>query len=399
MNSKFILVSFIAVLTIAMLGTFASAASLDIKNQYVEVNGLPATGNNAVISGDTLPVRIDFTANENASEVQVSAWVQGYRSERVQQDFADLISGGDYSARLLVDVPTDLDPTQDLTLYVRVESDNGNWEDSFNLKGQRQSNELSVLLVDMDNTVKAGSTMPIGVVVKNIGMHESQDTMVTVKVPELGISKTAYLEDLAVLDTCTENCDNEDSVERNLFLTIPSNAPAGVYKVEITAFNDKTEATVVKTLTVAQSEASGKILANPSSKSFAVGEEAVYELVLVNSGDKLAIYNLGSTASDALTVTLSDYVAAVPAGSSKTVTVYATANREGTFGFAVTANSDNFSDKVNYTAVVKNQKITNNNIIVLTIALAIIFVVLVIVLVVLLTRRPQKSEEFGESYY
>ncbi|HRZ85438.1 MAG TPA: hypothetical protein P5277_01530 [Candidatus Paceibacterota bacterium] len=399
MKSKICFGFLVAILSIALL-SFASASTLDIVNQYVEIDGLPATGNNAVVSSDKIPVVVDFTANSNASEVQVSAWVQGFRSDRSEIEFADLIDGSDYSARLAVNVPSDIDPEEELTLFVRIETDNGNWEESYTLRAQRQSNALEVLLVDMDSTVSAGASLPIGVVVKNIGRHESEDTMVTVRIPELGISKTAYLEDLAILDSCDDNCDNEDSIERKLLVTIPSNAESGVYKVEISTFNDKTETTVVKTLTVSEKEIEGRVLANPSARSFAVGEEAVYELVLVNSGDKMEIYNLASTLSDALTITLSDSVAAVPAGSSKTVKIYVDANREGTFGFAVNVNSDNgFSGKVNYTAMVKDKAITNNNLIVLTIALAIIFVVLVIVLVVLLTRKPQKSEEFGESYY
>ena len=41
----------------------------------------------------------------------------------------------------------------------------------------------------------------------------------------------------------------------------------------------------------------------------------------------------------------------------------------------------------------------SNPVIVLTIILAIIFIVLLIVLIVLIGKKPEKSEEFGESYY
>ena len=402
MYKKTILVSLIAVLTIAMLGAFAVAASsLSVSNQYVEIDGLPATGNNAVISGDTIPVTVDFTANENASEVTVSAWVQGYRSDRVEKEFADLVDGSDYRARLSVPVPTDIDPTEELTLYVRIETDEGNWEESYNLKAQRNPNELEVLLVDMDNSVKAGSTLTMSVVVKNIGMHEAEDTIVKVDIPELGISRSAYYEDLSVEDICdNDTCDKDNAGERKFFVAIPSSAKSGSYKVEITAYSDKTKTSVVKNLVVSDTPVEGKVLSNPASKTFAVGEEAVYELVLVNSGNSIAVYNLAPEASDALSVSLSDSVATVPAGSSKTVKVYVKANREGTFGFAVNAVSDSFGSKASYTATVKGQaSAVNNNIVVLTIVLAIIFVVLVIILIVLLTRKPQKSEEFGESYY
>jgi preprotein translocase subunit SecG len=46
-----------------------------------------------------------------------------------------------------------------------------------------------------------------------------------------------------------------------------------------------------------------------------------------------------------------------------------------------------------------NTGFSGNTAVVLTVVLAIIFVVLLVVLIVLLTRKPQKTQEFGESYY
>lgn len=407
MNSKFVLVSLIAVLTAVMLGAFASAATLNISEPYLEIDRTPADGTNAVIAGETLPLEFWFVAGENASDVFVSAWVQGHRSDRTEIEFADLIAGSSYKAKLSVQIPDDLDPEEELVLFVRIETDAGTFEREDNLQGQRQADNLDVLLVDMDSSAKAGSTVAVSVVVKNMGRHEAEDTLVTVKIPELNIMRTAYFEDLFPEDECDDDdgdCDESDARERKLFLNIPSDAKAGTYKVEITAFNDDTETSVVKNLAVSATEVVGgsKALANPSSKTFAVGEEAVYELVLVNSGNKIAVYNLAPEASDDLTISLSDSVATVPAGSSKAVKVYVKALKEGTFNFAVVATSDDgFSGKSDYTATVsgKASAVSNNNIVVLTIVLAIVFVVLVIILIVLLTRKPQKSEEFGESYY
>lgn len=413
MNSKFVLVSLIAVLTAVMLGAFASAAttivadSLGLTNEYIEIDRSPDTGAVAVVAGETLPLEFWFTANENASDVFVSAWIQGHRSERTEIEFADLIAGSDYKAKLSVQIPDDLDPEEDLVLVTRVEADSGTWESESDLKGQRQADNLEVLLVDMDSTAKAGSTVAVSVVVKNMGRHEAEDTLVSVSIPELNILKTAYYEDLSPVDECdsdNEDCDQADARERKLFLTLPSDAKAGTYKVEIKAYDSDTESSVVKNLVISATEVVGgsKALANPSSKTFAVGEEAVYELVLVNTGNKIAVYNLAPEASNDLTISLSDSVATVPAGSSKAVKVYVKAVKEGTFNFAVVATSDDgFSGKSDYTATVsgKASAVSNNNIVVLTIVLAIVFVVLVIILIVLLTRKPQKSEEFGESYY
>ena len=56
--------------------------------------------------------------------------------------------------------------------------------------------------------------------------------------------------------------------------------------------------------------------------------------------------------------------------------------------------------KQNFVANVEGKAATAGNAaVVLTIILAIIFIVLLIVLIVLLTRKPEKTEDFGESYY
>src|SRR3989344_5045712 len=104
MNQKFALVPVFAILMIVMLGAFAIASS-PVSNFNVEIDGVDANGNNAVVAGDIVPITIDFTANENASEVQVSAWIQGHRSDRSEKDFADLIDGSKYRARLSVEIP------------------------------------------------------------------------------------------------------------------------------------------------------------------------------------------------------------------------------------------------------------------------------------------------------
>ncbi len=410
MESKTIFGFLVAVFTVAMLGAFVSATqSLEISNVIVEIDDVFAGGINAVIGGSQIPVTIRFTANESASDVEVSAWFQGFRSEtRVDKEFADLIEGSRYISRLSVNLPSDLDDNdvvdKDLVLIIRIESDEGNFEKEITVKAQRQSHNLDFLLVEFDSSAKMGSVLPVSVVLKNVGRHEEEDTLVSVSIPELGISKTAFFEDLFPIDVCDNDgdCDRSDSRERKLFLTLPTNVEPGVYQVKVTARSDETESTVVRPLTITGTPVESKVLANPSSKTFAVGETVTYELILVNTGNEIAIYNLVPEASDALSISLSDTITTVSAGSSKTVKVYAKANREGTYNFTVNVVSEGFSEKATYSATVEGESVIStpgSNVVVLTIVLAIVFVVLLVILIVLLTRKPTRSEEFGESYY
>ena len=429
MNKKPIFGLLLALFTVAIAVTLVSATTLNIDVTKITVDGTEVAVNSnaavntgvAVFAGETFPVRIEFTANENSQgPLDVSMWIEGAKSQTsVERSLnRDLVDGSLYSTALSVFVPSDLDDDEtinrDLTLVVRVESDEGSYEQDFNLEAQRKANLINVLLADFDSVAKADSTLPITVVLKNTGSHKADDTFVSVSIPALGVSKVVFFDDLYPVENCDDdfslstNCDhndfedNEDTVERRLFLTIPSGVAPGIYDVVIKATSDDAETTVIKPLSIVGSHVEGQILSNPTSKTFAVGQTATYEMILVNTGNKIAIYNLVPEASDALTVTLSDTLTTVPAGSSKTILVNVKANREGTFNFGVTAVSDGFSEKALYSATVEGRSVTSsagNNVVALTVVLAIIFVVLLVILIVLLTRRPEKSEEFGESYY
>ena len=420
MKAKPILGFFLAVLTVASMVMLVSATPLNLTFTEVQVNGdsegLSETV--AVFAGDIVPVRVEFTADEDSEgPLEISMWIQGAKSQtEVERELnRDLLNGSRYSTSLSVFIPSDLDDddvvARELTLVIRIESDEGSIEQDVALLAQRKANSLDVLLVDFDSIANAGSTLPVTVVLQNTGSHKADDTFVTVSVSELGLSRTVFFSDLFPVENCDDDdvtlCDNaqednEDTLERRIFLSIPSGAAPGIYNVEVTAVSDDASTSVIKPLTVVGTPIEGSVLSNPVSKTFSVGETVTYDLILVNTGNKIGIYNLVPEASDALSVTLSDTLTTVPAGSSKTVKVFVKANREGTFDFAVNTVSEGFSERAVYTANVQGRSVTSgagNNVILLTIVLEIIFVVLLVILIVLLSRKPERSEEFGESYY
>jgi hypothetical protein len=149
---------------------------------------------------------------------------------------------------------------------------------------------------------------------------------------------------------------------------------------------------------------SSLFVSSASSKTFAVGEKAIYSLTLVNSGNKILVYEIVPETSSSLAVDAAEPVVVIPAGSSKTVDLDVVASKEGKYNFAVNVYSDGeLVKKNNFLADVSGKSskaFAGNATIILTVVLAIIFVVLLVVLIVLLTRKPEnKAEEFGESYY
>ncbi len=397
------LVALIALALILAVGSVSAFGSIT----SVEVNGLEAvdgTVNVAAFAGETLPVRVFFRATDNATDVRFKAWIAGERDLAVSSERFDVIAGSVYSRLMSVQVPLDLDPSEDLKLEIAVESkrDGAADETTINLAGQRESYLVQVLDVNVGTSVSAGDSVPVTIVLKNRGRQEAEDTFVRISIPALGIEERAFFGDLSPVDQ--SDPDKEDSAERRIFINIPSNAPAGLYAVQIDAFNADSETTLIKKINVVSAEADSIVVSSTPRRTFNVGEEATYRITIVNSGNRVRVYELDFQAPAGVTVDAEETVVAVPAGSSRTVEFNVEAEKAGTYDFAVDVTSNgNLVKRSEFVAVANGGAATRvtgvNTTVLLTIVLAIIFVVLLVVLIVLLTRRPARSEEFGESYY
>jgi hypothetical protein len=401
MISQKTLVSLVAIFALAISLIACASASGSVS---VEVSGVE-TDDLAVFAGQTIPVRVVFSSTENATDVRVKAWISGEKEYAVSSDRFDMVADKTYSKLVSVQVPSRVDPSEDLKLEVLIESRNAGTiaEEEVSLSAQRESYALDVLDAIMDSEVKAGSTLAMDIVLKNVGRQLSEDTFVKVRIPALGIEKKAYFGDLSAVDQADP--DKEDAAERRITLSIPSNAPTGLYLVELEAYTADSTITATKKVSIIGGAAQDSVfVASANSKTFAVGEKATYSLTLVNSGDRIRVYELVPETSSTLAVDLSEQAVIVPAGQSKTVTFDATASKEGKYNFAVNIYSDGeLVKKSTFLADVEGKSakgFAGSATVVLTVILAIIFVVLLVVLIVLLTRKPEnKAEEFGESYY
>jgi hypothetical protein len=301
---------------------------------------------------------------------------------------------------MAVKAPSKIDPTESFKLEVSIEGTNDGVGDqvAINLAMQRENYKVDFLDVNMDSQVTAGNSLALDIVVKNTGLHLAEDTFVAVKIPALGVEERSYFGDLSSVDQ--SNPDMNDAVERRMLVSIPSNAPAGVYAVEIDAFNADSTAVVSRKLAIVGAGADSMVVSPVASKTFGTNEKGTYSITVVNSGSKIGIYQLGFETGSGLTVVADEPVFAIPAGSSHTVTFDASAKDAGTYNFAATvsANGD-LVKRESFTAIVEGSSFAGNATVLVTLILAIVFVVLLVVLIVLLTKKPQKAEEFGESYY
>ncbi len=402
MNKKNILVYFAAIATLVFLTAVVSAAEIaNTTSVYARGISVDNTQILSVVEGETLPVNVIFTATKDASNVKIKAEIEGYRNdaESVTSRF-DVEKGKIYNKQLSLKIPYDLgnDLSDDAKISIKIYNTDDETElADVKLRVQKESYRVEVMSIGTTQAVKAGELLPVDVVLKNNGYNDLEDIYVKVKITELNTERTAYFGDLVALEENDE--DDEDTVSGRIFLQIPNNAKPGVYTLEVETSNEDTEMSKTKQITVESAFDGKEILATATNRNVAVGEDAVYNLLIVNPSDELKVYKI-TTEAENLLVTSSDELIAVPAGSSKTVTVTSNADSEGTYNFNVNVFSGEAVEKVALSTKVEGKKsFSTNPVFVLTVVLAIVFIVLLIVLFVLLGKKPEKSEEFGESYY
>ena len=401
MNTKKILVS-LCTIAIALFLVATVSASGIANYTVIEVDGVNiALDNVSVVAGETIAVKVYFTALEDASDVRVRAEIEGDKVDvnAVSTSF-DVEAGYTYKKTLNLKVPFELkdDLSDDVTLNIKIW--NGDFKSEYEdliLRVQRPSYNPVVKSITTSQSVRAGETFPVDIVLKNVGYNDLDDVYVTVGISILGVKKTSYFGDLVPIENCTKDCDEKDTVSGRIYLEVPYTAKAGIYTLEVEVTNDDVTYNVAKQILV-ENDLSENVVVMSTGKTVAVGENAEYTLLLINPTNSLKLYKIITASNGEISSSVDVAVVAVPAGTSKTVTVTAKARLEGDYNFDVSVfSSEKLVSQV--TLNLKAEAKSVNPIVVLTVVLAIIFLVLLVVLIVLLGKKPQKSEEFGESYY
>lgn len=378
MDAKNLLVSFMTIAMVMFLVATISAASDITDNLEVKVDDDWADNNDiSVIAGETLTIRVMFNSLVDASDVTVKAEIEGNKvdSSVISSPF-DVESGLRYSKTIRVEVPYELkdDVSDDISLIVTLKKGSSyKTVREFTLRVQRPSYNANIMSVVTSNTVEAGESFPVDIVLRNIGYNDLDDIYVTAKLSALnGVERTVYFGDLVALED-EDDDDDSETINGRITLQMPYDAEPGIYVLDIKVSNDDFDVSKSKQI----------IVKNDFPKTVV---KAGNDLLIVNPTNKLKVYRVVFPESEQFVT--------VSAGSSKTVQV--TPNSEDYTVNVLSMNGelvDSFT--FNY---VEDTSVTSP-IVVLTIILAIIFLVLLVVLIVLIGKKPEKAEDFGESYY
>jgi len=402
MNTRNILVS-LAVFFIAIAAMGIVSAGEISTSEIVEVNNIDAYMNNvSVIAGENIRVEVYFNSLVDDSDVTVEVEIEGEKVKfDVMSEPFDVENGFTYRKILVLEVPYELKDQVSDTVELNIEIDGKDHKselDTIYLNVQRPSYNAMIKSVTTPSSIESGETFPIEFVLKNMGYNDLDDVYVEVSIPELNIRQgPMWVGDLVNIEDCDDDCDKEDTVSGRLYLDVPFGIDEGIYKLEFTVYNDDTESTMVKQIVI-KNDFSNEVIATSTDKDVAVGEETEFTFLLVNPTDKVRVYTIVVESNDGVDVDFSETIIAVSSGDSKTITFSAEAEEEGNHEFTVNVFSNgDLVDSIEYALDADGKNI--NSTVILSIILAIIFLVLLVVLIVLLAKRPEKTEEFGESYY
>jgi hypothetical protein len=365
----------------------------------------------SVIAGEFATIKVYFTALKDASNVRVKAEIEGEKIDVSDKKGPfDLEEGKRYVKTLNVKIPYELKDEVSGKLYLEIEIWNSDYKTEHSdvaLNVQREPYKTQVMSIDSKSSVEAGENFFVMTTLKNIGYNNLDDVYVTVSIPALNLERTSYLGDIISVEyeECEDSCyysnDKEDTIQGKFYLEIPYNTEPGIYTLEVEVNNEDIVTTEEKQIIIKNDFASGNLIVNTIGKTFSVGENAEYSLLITNPTNKLKVYNLLVESPSELRVDIESSMIAIPAGSSKTITLDVSSKTSGEYQFNVNlfSGSEIESVKTLKADVTENQKI-DNPMIILTIILAIVFLVLLVILIVLLGKKqPKEKEDTGESYY
>ncbi len=413
----------ISLLTISMVSALDST-NLDwgtVKINGDEINTDPASPTVlAVEEGETLHVRVGLEAVAGAQNIEVEARISGYEySDRQTLEDStpvfDIAPGTTKYVTLDVEMPRQLDSDQYL-LRLRVLDRNTEalYQDVIlAVESPRHGLDIADVSFSPGNTVKAGRSLLTTVLLENYGDRDENDVKVTVSIPQLGVSAVEYVD----VEADTDDVEYEDVPE--MFLSIPANAAAGEYNVEVTAEFNQYD-TVTKTYSVnvlanelfqdAQDSEDTLVLAvGPETQNVAAGSTATYAVALNNPGTRSKAYVLAATTGSWATTSLSDSLVVLEAGKTKVVYVQVAAAGNAPAGqypvsMTVSANNEVLQTVTLNANVVGAQPQSGQQSLSLRNGLEIALIVLVVLLVIIgliigFSRLRKDGEEEEKTYY
>ena len=381
--------------------------------------------------GETLELVFDIigeeVTNESIEDVRVEAFMRGDSHGDDVDDITnrfDIRSDRVYEKTLYLKIPDRMD-RDTYTLTILITSKEGVLaETSYYVSIGSGSEDHKLVIKDVifspENRIEAGHAFLATVKVKNFGTRDEEDVKVRVSVPDLGISASAFLDEVEA-----EGEEDDVVIGEEQYLRIPRDALTGDYVVIVTAQYDDYDKTITEEYmihvqgkeTEEDEEAEeGKILISYIDAQELVAGEAgkIFPLTLVNYGDqaRTAVLIIEGVEVFGEAKIEPSNVIILEAGTTKMIPIFVTADVDAVAGkHAFTINIKGLSEEeqtIIMTADVTVDEIVenagwNNVKKGLEIALIVLVVLLVLLGLILgigkLRSKDDEEDDSGDTYY
>ncbi|MFH1637818.1 MAG: hypothetical protein ABIB71_05320 [Candidatus Woesearchaeota archaeon] len=360
---KLISMLLLVVLAVSVFSLTAAAANITMKvkvnNEYLDLGETLS-----VERGETLYVKASASADEDIDDVKFRAWISGY--EDPIDDYSEMFNlkaGVTHPETLQLVLPSDMDAADEYKLYVEVEGKDGSlYREFIDLRIERTRHKLEILDIDVSPSlnVDAGDSVDIRVRARNTGDKKQEDIKVKVEVPDLGVYKKEYIEELCAYEDDDNDCE-DSSWSPWISFTVSEDAD-GEYEafVSVSYYDGRYENSEIVELNVkalkkevaveeeeAPVEIDSSIMGNGDSlisiaattQSVEKGSEIAYKIKVANIGSAAKVYhvNIAGTKLWAETRAEPSFLS-IDAGKTGEVYVYLKANEDaepGSWPFTV----------------------------------------------------------------
>lgn len=347
MNKKIFGLLTVMLIFIFSLAISGSALSkTEITNLRVEVNDVELDKSGVDASSkvfdktDELDILVVFDYNGSVNTTfQIEAVLRGYDHPDLIEDISDVFTvktGNRYDERLTLKLPSRMESG---TYYLKIRFDErtgSTYEVTYQLdiSGKRHSLEIKDVILSPENEVRAGRGLIINVRVKNRGDSNEEDIKVKVSIPALGVSASAYIDELDADCGNDDDCDDSATSE-DIYMRIPDNVETGDYTVKVVVEYDDGDETDTMTTSIRVLGQEGVsapvqtaktiITVGPETQNVAQGATVVYPVTITNAGTSARTYTVNVDGADWATFRVSpSNVVVLNAGESKAVYAYVT---------------------------------------------------------------------------
>jgi len=366
-----------------------------------------------------LNIRIKMLANENISNVEIIAMINGDDHNKMSDtsEVFDVEDGTVYTKSLDLSLADIMDQDNYMLRILVADRYDAIKVYNYLLKIDTPKHVLQVKDVTFtpDGEVKQGRALLSVVRIRNLGEKDEDDVKVTVTIPSLGLSATDYIDEIE---------DDDTTSSEELYMRIPTCAAPGVYPVEVKVQYDELTKVVLGTYDIEIVEVEGAcqttapvkeektiISVSADIQDAEAGDDVQYPIVISNAGSETKAYTVSVDGTDGWaesSITPSNVVFVEP-NDMKTVYVKLSVLEDATPGehmFSVSIVSGAESEEIALKANVEEHEHEDESFTKgLEVALIVVIIIVVILGLIIAFNKLKRSDDEEdlddetESYY